>query len=79
MTDQQKLRVREIIAEVIQLDVSEVQPQHELEAQLGADSLDYTEIFIRLEGEFGSFGSEPPMEPEMTVQDITDLVELKIG
>lgn len=79
MTDQQKLRVREIIAEVIQIDVSEVLPHHELEAELGADSIDFTEIFIRLEGEFGAFGNEPPMEPEMTVQDIIDLVEQKIG
>ena len=45
--------VREVIAEALARDVSEVQPEHNLMEDLGAESLDFLDIVFKLERAFG--------------------------
>jgi len=46
-------RMREIVADCLQLDPAEVRPESRLFADLGADSLDYVELTFLFEKEFG--------------------------
>jgi acyl carrier protein len=45
--------VREVIAEALARDVSEIQPEHNLMEDLGAESLDFLDIVFKLERAFG--------------------------
>jgi acyl carrier protein len=45
--------VREVIAEALARDVSEIQPEHNLMTDLGAESLDFLDIVFKLERAFG--------------------------
>ena len=45
--------VREVIAEALARDVSEVRPEHNLMEDLGAESLDFLDIVFKLERAFG--------------------------
>ncbi|WP_309896802.1 phosphopantetheine-binding protein [Archangium sp.] len=45
--------VREVIADALARDVSEVQPEHNLMEDLGAESLDFLDIVFKLERAFG--------------------------
>ncbi|QRN92947.1 hypothetical protein JRI60_27460 [Archangium violaceum] len=45
--------VREVIAEALARDVSEVLPEHNLMEDLGAESLDFLDIVFKLERAFG--------------------------
>jgi acyl carrier protein len=45
--------VREVIAKALARDVSEVQPEHNLMEDLGAESLDFLDIVFKLERAFG--------------------------
>ncbi len=45
--------VREVIAEALARDVSEVQVEHNLMEDLGAESLDFLDIVFKLERAFG--------------------------
>jgi acyl carrier protein len=45
--------VREVIAEALAKDVSEVRPEHNLMEDLGAESLDFLDIVFKLERAFG--------------------------
>lgn len=46
-------KIREIVADCLQLEPAEVAPESRLFADLGADSLDYVEMVFNLEKEFG--------------------------
>ncbi len=45
--------VREVIAEALAREVSEIQPEHNLMEDLGAESLDFLDIVFKLERAFG--------------------------
>jgi len=45
--------VREVIADALARDVSEIQPEHNLMEDLGAESLDFLDIVFKLERAFG--------------------------
>ena len=77
MTDSIELRIIATIATVCKnkgLDVPELRPDTALNASLGLESLDFAEIVIRLEDEFGVDpfrGSEIPQV--RTIADLTNL------
>ena len=52
MSDVRFDKVREIVADCLQLELDEVRPESRLFTDLGADSLDYVEMVFNLEGEF---------------------------
>ncbi len=69
-------KIAELIAEKIDMDVSEIKEDTTLE-DLGIDSLDVTEIAMDIESEFDiEFEADATMK---TVADIVAAVEKKVG
>jgi len=52
LSESQKMEIKAIISEKLQVGEDEVQDDSNLQRQLGSDSLDYTEIIISLEEKF---------------------------
>lgn len=70
-------RVREILVEQLNVDEKTVTPTAELTRDLGADSLDTTELILEFEKAFGiEFGDESA-EAIKTVGDIIDYIKSK--
>ncbi len=67
-------RVQRIVADILDAPVEEVAPEAHLERDLGADSLDYVEIAMRLEDEFGIQVDEDAA-PMVTVREVVQYVE----
>ncbi len=69
-------KIAEMIADKVDMDVSEIKPETTLE-DLGIDSLDVTEIAMDIESEFDiEFEADASMT---TVADIVAAVEKKVG
>ena len=69
-------KVAALIAEKIDVDVSEIKPETQFE-DLSIDSLDITEIAMSIEDEFEiEFEADPSMK---TVADLVAAVEKKVG
>lgn len=66
-------RIKEIVAQELCVDESDVTANAHLEHDLGADSLDAVEIVMRLEEEFEILVDDE--EKAETVQDMVRLVE----
>ncbi len=71
-------RVREIIAEQLVRDVSEVTPDKTFIDDLGADSLDIVEMVMEMEEEFEIEIPDEDAEKIRTVQDAINYIEKKI-
>ena len=67
-------RVIKIIGDQLGIDDQPVKPEHHLEEDLGADSLDLVEIVIDLECEFEIDITDEDFEGAKTVQAIVDLI-----
>lgn len=67
-------RVIAVIADELRLQTDEVKPEHSLEDDLGADSLDSIEILMSLEEEFDVCISDDDAMDVRTVQDAIDMV-----
>ena len=70
-------RVREITADKLSKDISEVSAESSFTADLDADSLDVVELIMAIEEEFGTGDtpleiSDEDAEGIMTVQDAVD-------
>ena len=70
-------RVREIAADKLSKDISEVSAESSFTADLDADSLDVVELIMAIEEEFGTEDSPLEISDEdaegiMTVQDAVD-------
>ena len=70
-------RVREIAADKLSKDISEVSAESSFTADLDADSLDVVELIMAIEEEFGTDDnpleiSDEDAEGFMTVQDVVD-------
>lgn len=73
MTEEQILRkVKVLTAEILRLDVDDIEPDCELAADLGADSLDQVELVMAVEEEFNVAISDEDAEEIQTVQDMVD-------
>ena len=68
-------RVRTIIADTLCCDETEVTPGSSLSEDLGADSVDFVEVMMNLEEEFGFEVSEAEAEKLTTVAAITEYVD----
>lgn len=68
-------RVQRIVAEQLDKSAEEVTPGAHLTNDLGADSLDYVEIAMRLEEEFSIGVSDENVTSFGTVQQIVEYVE----
>ncbi len=70
-------KVKEIIAEQLGVDVSEVSEEKSLVDDLGADSLDIVDLVMNFEDEFGVKISDQDLSKIKTVKDVVEAIELK--
>ncbi len=71
-------KVREIIADQLDVDLEEITPDTDLKRDLEADSLDAVEIIVSLESEYGIEIPDEVAEEFRTVGNISDYIETKI-
>ena len=65
-------KVKQIIVEQLQVDEAEVTPTASFQEDLGADSLDVMEVFMRLEDELGVAISDDEQGKIRTVGDVIE-------
>ena len=66
-----------IVSDQFGVQPKEILPETRLEEDLGADSLDMTEIVCEVEEEFGLYLSDNDVEGRKTVESWVELVESK--
>ena len=67
-------KVKKIVAEQLEVDVSEVTPEASFADDLGADSLSQTELVMALEDEFNTEIPDSDAENIKTVQQAIDYI-----
>lgn len=73
--DSRLRKLRVILSELLRLEPEEIDPECDLSADLGADSLDLAELVMALEEEFDTEMTDAEAEQIQTVQDILDWLE----
>ena len=68
-------KLQQIIAEVLNVDASEVMPGTTFTEDLGADSLDLYQIILGVEDAFGIEIPQEEAEKIVTVADAIDLIQ----
>ena len=72
-------KVKEIIVDQLGVDAAEVLPEAKFVDDLGADSLDLTELIMAMEEEFGVEISDEDAQLIQKVQDAISFIEKKKG
>ena len=72
-------KLRDIIADVLDLDPSEIKPESEFVSDLGADSLDVLEIVMGIENEFGISIPDDAAAGIVTVNDAVEQIREAIN
>lgn len=72
-------RIKEIIADLMGMDESEITPLSNLKDDLMFDSLDSTEAIMLVEEAFGIEINDEEAEELVTVEDIVNLVTEKVS
>ncbi|MBQ7247891.1 MAG: acyl carrier protein [Lachnospiraceae bacterium] len=72
-------KIKEIIADVLQISPDDVTPEKEFEKDLGADSLDRVEIIMNLEDALGIQVPDEAAEVITTVGDAIEQIQKLIG
>ncbi len=67
-------KVKEIIADTVNIDEAEIKEESKLKEDLGIDSLDAVEISIALEDSFEISIPQEKVAEFVTVQDIVDYI-----
>ncbi len=68
-------KVKEIICDLLSVEMDELQLTTDLRADLQADSLDFTEIVMQIEDDFEIETEEEDMVKIKTVGDIVNYIE----
>lgn len=68
-------KVKQLIADQLGKDVSEITDDKDLVKDLGADSLDAVELIMAIEEEFGVTISDEDGSNVKTVKDVVSLIE----
>lgn len=68
-------RVRQLIAESMDIDVEDVRPDSDIIKDIGADSLDIVEMLMIVEEEWGIVVDDDDMRKFTTVQSVVDYIE----
>lgn len=68
-------RVRQLIAESMDIDVEDVKPDSDIIKDIGADSLDIVEMLMIVEEEWGIVVDDDDMRSFTTVQSVVDYIE----
>ena len=72
-------KVKEIIVDQLGVDAAEVNPDAKFVDDLGADSLDLTELIMAMEEEFGVEISDEDAQQIQKFQDAISFIEKKKG
>ncbi|MDU9766046.1 acyl carrier protein [Helicobacter pylori] len=67
--------IQAVIAEQLEIDVSQVTPEAEFVKDLGADSLDVVELIMALEEKFGIEIPDEQAEKIVNVGDVVKYIE----
>ncbi|MDI6715920.1 MAG: acyl carrier protein [Actinomycetota bacterium] len=79
MADKQLFtKVRDIIAEQLGVDESEISPTTSFVEDLGADSLDLVELIMAMEEEFDIEIPDEDAESISTVEDVLEYIDSKL-
>ena len=70
-------KVKEIIAEQLNISESEISPESNFKDDLGADSLDLFELVMSLEEEYGVEIPSEDLEKIATVNDVMEYLKAK--
>jgi len=70
-------KVKEIIVDQLGVDAAEVKPDAKFVDDLGADSLDLTELIMAMEEEFGVEISDEDAQQILQVKDAISFIEKK--
>jgi acyl carrier protein len=68
-------KVKEIVAELLDIDEGEIAPESKFQADLGADSLDLVELIMEFEERFGGEISDEDAQTITTVGEAVNYVE----
>ncbi len=68
-------QIKEIVAEQLDVDLEQVTPEASFVDDLGADSLDLTELIMAMEDQFGMEIDDDEAQKLRTVQDVITYVE----
>jgi acyl carrier protein len=68
-------KVKEMIANQLNIGVEKVKPNSRLVEDLGADSLDNIEMLVALEDEFGISVPDDKVDDLKTVEDIANYID----
>ena len=71
-------KIKEIIAEQLGIDVSEVTDEKSLTDDLGADSLDMVDLVMAFEDEFNIKVEDEDLSKIKTVKDVLDLISVRV-
>ena len=71
-------KVKRILAERLDIEISEIRPDAQFINDLGADSLDIVELLMSLEDEFDIEISDDEAEQIMTVQDAVEFITKRL-
>ncbi len=70
-------KVKQIIADQLDISPDEITPESSFVEDLGADSLDITELIMAMEDEFGIEIEDEEAQNLRTVQDVINFIEAK--
>ena len=79
MTVMEFEKLRDIIANVLNLNPDEITPESEFVSDLGADSLDVLEIVMGIEEEFGISIPDDAASGIVTVNDAVEQIKEAVG
>ena len=68
-------KVKEIVAEQLGVSLDQVKPESKFVEDLGADSLDLTELIMAMEDEFGVEIDDEKAQEIKTVQDVINFIQ----
>ncbi|MBQ9613914.1 MAG: acyl carrier protein [Lachnospiraceae bacterium] len=77
--DQEFIKIKEIIADVLNVDPNEITEDTTFADDLGADSLDLYQILMGIEEEFGITVDQEKAEKVTTVKEALDLIKGAAG
>lgn len=72
-------RLREMLADMFDLDPAKIQPESQLMADLDLDSIDAIDLVVKLQEMTGKRVEEAALRKVRTVSDVVDLVESTFG
>ena len=72
-------KVRNFMVDELEIDEEKIKPEAKLKDDLGIDSLDFVDIVVIVEKNFGFKIRPEEMKGVVTLKDFCDYIETKVG